>query len=397
MNEDLIAELESRLARHPADRYPIQHATSLYHLGTACFHGDDLARAVDCFVTAAELFEALPLERAKAANMAGIAFREVGRTDEAAAAFETSAAGFASGGAPVEEAAARYNLGLVRVQCNEPAAPHFAASLELFRSAGASRQAANAARELGHTLLQDGDVAGAIEILDYALAASEACGDPSGQGAAANALGLARLADDDAEGAIEAFRISRAAHPRAVRGSQHAMAVANLALALERVGDIHRSRLFARQARAVPGAEAPVRQQCDAILARIGDASGALVAVLAAEAADDRPVLVRDELERWADDAAEARRCAADAVACELGRSGASDDITEAVLGGVLELPPDRFSLITDALRIAVADLEPDAGDRARSRLRRVSARFHLPQMARLEDALDISGSPGSA
>lgn len=397
MEDDLIAELEGRLARHPADRYPIQHATALFHLGTAHLHDGALDQAIDSFTRSAELFEPLPLQRAKSSNMAGIALREAGRAAEAASAFELAATGFASGDAVVEEAAARYNLGLVHAQGEERASPHFAASLELFRATDARRQAAAAARELGHALLVEGDVAAALEVLDIAVSTSQECGDETGRGASANALGLARLADDDAAGAVEAFRIARAAHPRTLRGPQHAMAVANLALALERCGDRARARLFASQARAVPGADEPVRSQSEAILARLGDGDDALVGVLGDEGVDERPALVRDELERWADDTVEARWRATDAVAREFGRSGASDDVTEAVLGGVLELPPDRFSLVTDSLRDAVARLDADAGDRARSRLRRVAARFHLPQMARLEEALGLSASPGAA
>lgn len=388
MDEDLIAELENRLDRQPPERYPIQHATTLFHLGTVRFHGGDVDGAILAFGRSVELFQPLPLERAKSSNMRGIALREAGRSGESVAAFEEAAAAFAIAGATVEEAAARYNLGLVHAQLGQPASEDFASALDLFRTAGASRQASAAARELGQAHLVEGDLDEAVSVLTVAVATAEACGDEAGRGSAANALGLSKLAAGAPEESADAFRLARAAHPRSVRPSQHAMATANLSLALERTGDISRARLAARQARAVPDADRQVRQQCEELLGRNEDRADDLVVVLREEPADQWPVLLRDELERWVDDSEDERGRSASALAEELASTGVSDDLAEAVLGAALELPPARIEAVMGALSLAVARLAEVPSARAASRLSRASARFHVPQMMRLEHLL---------
>jgi tetratricopeptide (TPR) repeat protein len=393
VDDEVIAELERRLARQPPERYPIQHATTSFHLGTARLQGGDVDGAIEALNRSVELFESLPLERAKAANMVGIALREAGRADEAAAAFERATSDFAASGARLEEAAARYNLGLVRVQQGRSGSAELAAALDLFRAEGATRQSAAAGRELGQALLVEGRLDDAVAALEVAASTAERCGDEAGRAAAANALGLAKLAAGAPEAAVEAFQIARAANPRSVRPSEHALAAANLALALERCGDAARSRLAARQARAVPGADQRVRDQCDDVLARLGHRHDDLVVVLREEPRDRWAVLLRDELERWADEADDERHRAAAALCDELTRTGGSDDLAEAVLASALEMPADRMEAVLTAVSTGVSAHGDEASDRGRARLSRAAARFHLPQMTRLE-ALLLPSAP---
>lgn len=384
----VIAELERRLTRFPADRYPLQHAATLFQLGAARLHEGDLVAAIESFRRSTELFEPLPYEQAKSSNMAGIALREAGRPAESATSFEAAATVFASRGEPREEAAARYNLGLVRGQLHDRASVHFAAALELFRSVGATREVAAATRELGQAHLVEGDVGIAIGVLQSAVAAAEECRDPAGKGAAANALGLAHLAAGTVESAIEAFRVARSSHPRSLRPAEHAMAAANLAIALERVGDAPRARLAARQAHAVPAADVRVRDQCNEMLARLGNLDGDLVVVFDAEDHDGRGVTMRNEIERWADETVDHRVRAVTAVAVELGQADRTDELAEALLSATLELPPARFATVLSAVAAAVTELDADGALTARARLARAAATFHLPQMARLEQHL---------
>lgn len=398
MDDDAIAELERRLERHPADRYPIQHATTLFHLGTARLQGGDATGAILALQESERLFHALELERAKAANMLGIALRDAVSLDEAARAFARAADGFRRAGFPGEQAAAEFNLGLVQTQTGAPAVAAFAAALDGFRAAGATRAAVVAARELGQALLGEGRVEEALETLRVATEAAAACGDQAGRGAAANALGLAHLADGDAAEAAEAFRVARAANPRSLRPGQHAMATANLALALERLDDIAAARLSAAQARTVPRADPAVVGQCDALLGRLGPPHEDLAVVLSKAGREEWPAIVRDELERWADERAGERMRSAAAIVGHLALEGTTDDVAEALVGAALELPPERFEAVIGALGVAAAGLAREAGAAAIASLRRAAARFHAPQMQRVEELLVRSaGSHGTS
>ncbi|MDP9444315.1 MAG: hypothetical protein M3P83_08180, partial [Actinomycetota bacterium] len=118
-----IEQLRSRLARHPVDRYPVQHATAQFHLGTALVQVGEVDAALAALDTAESIFGAcgLRLEQAKAGNMRGVALRATGMTGPAAAAFTGAVERFAELDRPVEHAAALYNLGLVRVDAGDRA------------------------------------------------------------------------------------------------------------------------------------------------------------------------------------------------------------------------------------------------------------------------------------
>jgi len=44
--DDRTGELEARLARYPVDRYPVQHATTAFHLGTAHLQRGSVTQAL---------------------------------------------------------------------------------------------------------------------------------------------------------------------------------------------------------------------------------------------------------------------------------------------------------------------------------------------------------------
>jgi tetratricopeptide (TPR) repeat protein len=88
-----IPELEQRLARYDPARYPIQHATTRFHLGVVLADAGRVEEAVESLETAAELFdpEALPVEHAKALNALGAALRLAGDVEAASASFDRAA------------------------------------------------------------------------------------------------------------------------------------------------------------------------------------------------------------------------------------------------------------------------------------------------------------------
>jgi len=354
---DAVAELEERVGRYDAERYPVQRATALFHLGSLLADGD-AARAREALAESVVLFAraGLAIEAAKAQNALGAAHREAGADEAAADCFRDAARAFAGCGARREEAAALFNLGLVTG--SRDALEHARA---LFAAEGARREEAAAAREVGASLLSDGEAEAAIPFLQRA----RELGDP----AAPNALGLARLAAGDAGAAAELFREAAAVHPLSVRPAGYAMAKANLALALEQAADVRRARLAARQALGVATAPPAVREQASAVLGRVGEGRGDLAPVLAEEPPERAATSARDEVTRWAD--ADPAEREAEAVAW-----AGDDDAAEVLLGAVLELPSAQFEAVLGALVPA------------RPQLERVASRFHAPQELRVRETL---------
>lgn len=375
-----ILELEQRLARYDATRYPVQHATTQFHLGVVLADAGRVQEAIESLASAAELFdpEALPVEHAKALNALGAALRLAGEFERAEASFERAAELFERSSLEQEHGAALFNLGLVRRE-RDPAA-----AAECFRRSAAllaGGQEAAAARELGATLLALGELDEATRTLERAVELAER-GDSAGYGGALNALGLARLAAGEAEGAIESFRQAAGAHPRAMRPAEFAMAKANLALAYEQHGDTPRARLAARQALGVAEPPVPVAAQAAAVLERIGGAiANDLVLVLEQEPQASWEGIVREELARSSEAPPDVRR--ADAATWI---DGSSVERAEAWLGGLLELPPERMETLIRSALEALGSRDAAVKERFRADVSRAAARFHVPQLLRLEE-----------
>lgn len=394
MSEQASVEtvLRERLESFPPDRYPMQHATTAYHLGTVLAADPErLAEAEEALVTSASLFEPrVGPEAAKAVVALGAVLRARGRVDEAAEAFEQAAAEFAEHEQQDERGAALFNLGLARrdLQDLDGSAEAFEAARRLLSPRSAPRQAAAAAREHGTTLFlaERGDEA--AEVLEEACDLARKAGDQEGLGAATNVLGLVRLAEGDHDRSAEALETAVRCHPRRIRPGAYAMAKANLALAEDARGAAGRARLLARQARDNPEAEDPVREQADELLGQLGDAGeGGLIEVLEGEPPDGRQAVVRDEIGRWIDLPPERRRSAAAAfVGGVIERGAPSADLLEALLRGMLEVPGDAMQQLATALIEATAAREGDDAGEFRARAARAMARFHAPQFLRLKD-----------
>ena len=364
---DAIGELEERLRRYPAERYPVQRATALFHLGTLLAAAEP-ERARAALEESVALFgeAGLEVERAKARNALGAALRELG--DDRGAAVEFGAAAEALGDAPLERAAALFNLALVTPIAERM--PRLREAQRVFVEHRAFSAAAAAARELGTALLET-DVDAAVAAFHESKELADRAGDGAALGAAANALGLALLAAGRTDTAVAELRTAAAAHPRAVRQREHAAAKANLALAYEQAGDVTRACLVARQALGVPDVPAAVARQAQETLARLGDGGDGLAGVLDA---DDGVALLRDELARWADAADDELRRSAEAWTL----AEPPDDLAELMLGALLELPPELMDRVLGALAAAGA----------RDQLERVAPRFHAPQELRVRDTL---------
>lgn len=389
---EAVRHLEAELRRHPADRYPIQHATARFHLGTVHLGAGRPEAALDALRTAAGLFADLPVERAKTLNMLGVAHRSLGAGEEAASAFREAAGLFEAAGQLLEQAAATYNLGLVALDRRDAVAATdaFRHAHALFADGGAPAQAAAAGRELGAVLLTSGQLDEAVEVLVEAAGEAERAGDRASLGAAQNVLGLAHLALGSARDAAAAFEAAAGAHPRSVRPDGYAMAKANLALAHEALGDPARARLAALQARDTPGVPAPARQQAVAVLERLPGGDDDLLVVLDDEPEDRWPFVLREELTRWVDAPPDDQRSAAGAlVAGQLARRDRAVALATAWLDVLLELPPEPMQRIVDRLVEAVGAHDEGGRRRFRSETARGMAAFHVPQLLRIQDVFE--------
>jgi tetratricopeptide (TPR) repeat protein len=389
--ENALDEFEQRLARYPAERYPVQHATAQFHRGVLLTDADRLEEAAQALDIALSLFppDGLPVEHAKATNARGVVFRLAGQLDDAVSAFERAATAFAAAELPVDHGAALFNLGLVHRDRDDPnaAADCFRQARKRFDADGAPGNAAAAARELGAALLVSGDLEEAREPLEAAMSLADRAADTAGLGAAANLLGLVHLGADRPDDAVTAFRDALGAHPRTVRPGEHAMAKANLALGYERLGATEHAYLAAVQALGVPDAPEPVREQATATVERLGHRYGAVLAVLDQEPQERWPVLVREEMARWSDAEPSQRRAeSAGWLDGQLARPAAATELAEAWLGGLLELPPDAMTtLIRDMLEV-LADRDEEQVEEFRVTVSRTVVRFPIPQWMRIKD-----------
>lgn len=391
--------LHARLQQYPVARYPVQHATTQFHLGSVLLHAGNSAAALDALITARNIFNlaGMHLEQAKTTVQLGVALRTVGRLHEAAAAFTAAGAGLETLDQPAEQAAAAYNLGLVHQDRGDLQAAHAAwtEARELFLATHYPAQAAAAARDHGGSLLTAGEAEQAIPLLEQAATLAESASDLSGLGAAANVLGLAYLATDDPAAAVAALRRALAVFPRSTRPGDYAMVKANLALAYERAGDVARARLAAGQSLAMTNAAPLVRAQAQQVLARLpGPADGDLLSVLDTQDQEQWAAVIREEVLRVADLPDQARQTLLRAVLDGLlTRSGASYDLAEALLQVVLELPPRSYALMVAAIVAAGAGRSKQDSDRLSAVLSSAMARFAMPQWQRLAASLNAAAT----
>lgn len=387
--------LRDRLAQHPVDRYPAQHATTQFHLGALLLHAGETGPALDALEAAREVFGRIRMqaEHAKAGMMLGIGLRGAGRSAQAEAAFEAALSELAALGLGAEQAAAAYNLGLVRADLGHPAAARAALenARELFVAEGHLAQAGAAARDHGASLLAGGDPQGAVPLLEQAIRLAEAAGDLPGLGAAANALGLARLACGQPGPAAEALRAAVGASPRGVRPAEHAMATANLALAYAESGQTARARLAALQALALPQAQAPVRAQASALLERLpGDPVQDLQTVLSDTPPEQWTSLLREEVLRSGELSMDHRRAVLRGMLDGLlARPGQAYDLAESLLHVVVELPPRPYAQVVESLVHGSSGRPEDETARLHSVVGSAMARFAIPQWQRLAAALN--------
>jgi tetratricopeptide (TPR) repeat protein len=384
-----VDELESRLGRYPADRYPAQHATAQFHLGSALLHAGATARALEALTTAERLFADVGMrsEHAKSVMMHGAALRDAGRYGEAMRRFAVAAEVFRELEQTAEEAAAHHNRGLVLTATDDlaEAAKAFTTAQELFRAAGQPVWEAAAARERGTVLLHRGEPGAAVAVLEDAIEQSGEA-DPAGTGAAANVLGLARLAAGDPAAAVQAFQLALAWQPRSVRPAEHAMVKANLALAHEAGGAAAHARVTARHALGIPEAADPVRALAREVLDRLRSGTGAdLFTVLDQEPAERWEIWVRDELLRWA--AADPRSRTREAAAWvheQVARGAEGVEHAQVLLGVLLELPPPAYDVVVRALVQATAAADPAEAERFQAVTGSAMARYPLPQWQRM-------------
>lgn len=391
---DLLARLRAEVERYDPRRYPVQHATARFHLGSTLIGSGAPDEAVSNLQRAAELFpsDGLPVEHAKALNMLGVALREAGALHESVAAFSGAEAMFDDQGQPLELAASRFNRGLVLWGLGEleQARDAFDRALTVFRDADTREQASAAARELGSVLLELGRLDEAAAVLEEAMELARRGAGRQALGAAANVLGLVLLQADRPREARRTFEDATGAHPRSVRPDAYAMARANLALACERTGDHDLARLAARQARATPRGAPEVRDQAQGVLDRLGDDAMALVRVLDREPPDRWVPVIREEVRRLVEVDHPDRQREVDAWVDGLTEDPArAVERCEAWLDVLLEMPPEAMETMLDATVTSINARDPDVAAWLRSDVSRAMIRFQVPQWMRLEEAVD--------
>lgn len=391
----MIDELEQRLERYPADRFPIQHATAQFHLGVTLANAGRFPQAEPALLEAVRLFKAgLPVEYAKSLNALGAVLRSTGRPAGAAEVFGRAAEEFEQAEQVLEHGAARFNLGLVLGELGRPLAAldSFDRARELLDAQRVPVQAAAAARERGAILLALGRFQEACEALEEAVGLARRAGDLASVGAAANALGLAQLAGGRPQEAAESLRLATSAHPKSLRAEAHAMAKANLALAYERLGEAPRARLAALQAVATPEAAPPTRAQAEAVLERLGRRVGELAEVLDLEPPDRWAGTIREEMGRWLEMGGDERRDEAAAwITGQLSRPERGVELAEAWLGAMLELPPEAMEQVIASSLEALGPRDPEERKRFRGQVSQAMARFHVPQWMRLKDTFNAT------
>lgn len=388
------AELHELLATHPADEAPLEHATARFHLGTSLISSGEIDEAQEHLTEAARVFqrEGERSDEGKAVNMLGVALRDAGRTEQAAAAFATAAQIFDEEGDVAECGAALYNLGLAKRDTEDPEAAIelFSAAATIFEEAGVTAQTSAARRELGTTLLGQGEHERAREVLAEAVAWGRTAGDLAALGYASTMLGLTYLAMDRCDEAIAALRDAVGAHPRNIRGEAYAVAKANLAVAYERGGDTPRARLSARQVLVLDDVPESAREVAQAVLDRRPGESGDLARVLVDEPRERWEGLVREEVIRWVETDEETRRAEVGAwMAAVAEDREQTQDLLEAWFGAMLELPPESMDRLVASTVIALGQLPPEVGERFPRDANRAMARFHTPQMMRLQSAFE--------
>lgn len=392
----LRVELQARLDRYPAQRYPVQHATTLFHLATVVLEADPVT-AADDLDRAAALFDRdkLPLEHAKALLMAGIARRTAGDLVAAQACFVAAAEDFATLDQTAEEGAARFNLGLIAAATAQPdlARSSFISARERFAESRQPGAAAGAGRELGALLLDQGDPGEARRVLEAAQDAAERSGDPVALGSVSNVLGLARLASGDASGALAAFELAVASAPRSIRPQAHAMALANAALAHEAAAEHVNARLAARQALAMRSADAAVLEQARGLLTRLGDPLGDLADAIIGADEREWPGLLRREVLRWLeltdDDCEREWGQLLDFVVTRPDPV----PVLESVVGVILEMPPRAAERLVATMLAPLGTSDPDTVERVRSGLSRALGRYPGPQLLRMSGLVTAAAS----
>lgn len=385
------ARLRDRLRRWPKDRYPLMHAGLRHRLGMVLAAEGDPAAAVAELRQAAGLYGDLPVERGTVRNSMGSILRETGDKNGALQCFEQAQADLFSAGAATAAGSAAFNLGLVLAETGRDAEAR--AAFEDAKAAFDPRrypaEAGAAHRELGTVMARQGQTAAAIESLTTAVTLSAAASDPGGLSAASNNLGLALLADVRPEEAAIAFAEAAAASPITIRPESFAMAKANLSLAYDTLGQPDRARLAAHQALAAPDPPAAVVAQVGELLDRLGAATD-LHRVLDSEPSAAWLGILRDEVRRWAGmKQSELASQVGDWVAGTETRAGEATERLTALLEAVLELPAQDMDDVLAALA-AMARTRPDQGTAFLGRAARAAARFHPPQMQRVEAALGI-------
>ncbi|WP_242904799.1 ATP-binding protein [Actinomadura terrae] len=148
---------------------------------------------------AAARAEGDPEAEAKMLNRTGLALRQLGRLDEAAAEFTAALDLWRRLDVPSRIAGTRRRLGLLALDRGAlaEAADQFGAALDAYRAAGEDRRAALTLCDLGATLIKDGRAAAAVTALTEAGRSLATASDPYNEARSLVLLGQAhaRLAD----------------------------------------------------------------------------------------------------------------------------------------------------------------------------------------------------------
>jgi len=249
-----IAQLEERLRTMPKGR-PFEKGVVRFNLGVAYREspsGDrptNLSRAFASLEAATKLFDpsTSPLEHARAQNMLGITFRDLGRLEEASAAFRTAADMIPMEVNAGEHGAPMNNLGLTLMDMGkvDEGIDAFTDALKAFADSAYLRQRVDTLHNLGQAEASYPEPERIGQGIDRYLAALEITDPqefPYQWALLENSLGVAYTAVDKSHEAAVAFGQALRVFTRSRWPFQHALAKNNLALANIQLGDIHSLR-----------------------------------------------------------------------------------------------------------------------------------------------------------
>jgi tetratricopeptide (TPR) repeat protein len=421
--QEIVEGLEARLRKTPKLNKPLEHGLLRYQLALAYVESPLGVRRVN-FVKALEaLNEALslfspsehPIEYARSRNALGVVLRELGKKEDAAAAFRDAAERLPDGTHRAERAGALNNLGLTLSEVGRPqeAVAAYEEALRAFEGGAFVRQHISVLYNLGQahgSPETGGGPERALATYEQALKLADPQEMPDQWALLQHARGGALTGLDRFPEAVEALHLALKVFTRPRYPFHHALAMNNLGLAYAQIGD--RSSLR-RAVTAFEGAvwvlDVRLHRQvyeeayrnlhiAESALKKLGETGGRadyFARVLEESPEAERLSMLRERIEyflRLPEPGRSEELAELDRSVLALDEQGAWR-VTATWLNVLMELPNEALVAGLQARLGAHEDLDPPARQRADWMLDMVITQELLsPQRVRVRDTLSMLG-----